>query len=482
MKSSNAAPALFLETEDAPVARSEEPPSCTADEPPSGSCAQTALPPPHRAPAQDASFALKSETPRDRLFAQKSSASWQDWRWQMRNRITSVQRLMEFYPELRNEVGLLDAAAKFPLAITPYYASIIKSLDGKDPVFQMAVPQVQELYDPPFLKNDPLEEDEDMPVPGLVHRYQDRALLLATTTCSMYCRHCTRKRGVGHKDSCITDDSLEKITGYLRAHPEIKDVIISGGDPFTMTTPMIERVLAAVRCVESVDIIRIGTRTPVVMPMRITGELTRMLRKYQPIWVNTHFNHPNEMTPEAAEACAKLVDAGIPVSNQAVLLRGINDEPQVMETLMRKLVKNRVRPYYLFQCDLVRGVEHFRTPISRGIEIMEYLRGRLSGLAIPAYVVDAPHGGGKIPVLPNYVISSSPTNTVLRNFEGMIVNYPEPRAVYTPATAETGSTRAGGVWELAAGKNSLLVPQNSARTKRRCANHGKGPQLLDAAE
>ena len=484
MKSSNAAPALFLENEDTPVARSEEPPSCTSDEPPSGSSTNTltAPPPVQRATHDVASFHLKSETPRDHLFAQKSTANWQDWRWHMRNRITSVPKLLEFYPELRNEVGMLDAAAKFPLAITPYYASIIQSLDGKDPVFQMAVPQVQELYDPPFLKSDPLEEDEDMPVPGLVHRYQDRALVLATTTCSMYCRHCTRKRGVGHKDSCIADESLEKITGYLRKHPEVRDVIVSGGDPFTMTTPMLERVLAAIRCVETVDIIRIGTRTPVVMPMRITGELTRMLKKYQPIWVNTHFNHPNEMTPEAAEACGKLVDAGIPLSNQAVLLRGINDDPHVMETLCRKLVRNRVRPYYMFQCDLVRGVEHFRTPISRGIEIMEYLRGRLSGLAIPTYVVDAPHGGGKIPVLPNYIISSSPTNTVLRNFEGMIVNYPEPRAVYTPGVEETDSNRsAGGVWELAAGKNSLLVPQNSARTKRRCSHH-KGPHLVDAAE
>jgi len=394
----------------------------------------------------------------------------------MRHRITTVAQLLDFFPDLRAQVGLIDAAARFPLAITPYYASIIRQMDASDPVFQMAVPQIQELYDPPFLKNDPLEEDEDMPVPNLVHRYRDRALVLATTTCSMYCRHCTRKRIAGHRDSTIADVQLELVTAYLRAHPEIHDVIVSGGDPFTMTTPALERVLAAIRAVPSVDIIRIGTRTPVVLPMRITGELTRMLRKYQPLWVNTHFNHPNELTPEAVEACARLADAGIPVGNQAVLLRGINDNPQVMETLLRGLVRARVRPYYLFQCDLVRGVEHFRTPISRGIEIMEYLRGRLSGLAIPTYVVDAPHGGGKIPILPNYVVSVSPTHTVLRNFEGMLVNYPEPRATYTASPAVTDAAAAGGVWDLATGRSSLLMPMNSSRNRRRA--HNRGPSLL----
>jgi lysine 2,3-aminomutase len=397
----------------------------------------------------------------------------------MRNRITSVSQLLECFAELRSQVGLGDAAARFPLAITPYYASIVRSLDGSDPVFQMAVPQIQELYDPPFLRNDPLEEDEDMPVPQLVHRYRDRALLLATTTCSMYCRHCTRKRIAGHRESTVTDTQLEQITAYLTQHPEIHDVVVSGGDPFTLTTPMLERVLAAVRAVPTVDIIRIGTRTPVVMPMRITGELTRMLRKYHPIWVNTHFNHPNELTAEAAEACARLADAGVPLGNQSVLLRGINDNPQVMEMLLRGLVRMRVRPYYLFQCDLVRGVEHFRTPVSRGIEIMEYLRGRLSGLAIPTYVVDAPHGGGKIPVLPNYVVSTSPTHTVLRNFEGMLVNYPEPRSVHYPgATGPAEGNAINGVWELASGRNSLLVPVNSNRLRRR--SHHRAPHLLEA--
>jgi lysine 2,3-aminomutase len=394
----------------------------------------------------------------------------------MRHRVTGVARLLEFFPELRAEVGLHEAAATFPLAITPYYASIIRRLDASDPVFQMAVPQIQELYDPPFLKNDPLEEDEDMPVPNLVHRYADRALLLATTTCSMYCRHCTRKRIAGHRDSTVTDCQLEQISAYLQEHPEIRDVVISGGDPFTMTTPALERVVATVRAVPTVDVIRIGTRTPVVLPMRITADLTRMLRKYHPIWVNTHFNHPNELTPDAAAACARLVDAGIPVGNQSVLLRGINDAPEIMETLLRGLVRMRVRPYYLFQCDLVRGVEHFRTPLSRGIEIMEYLRGRLSGIAIPTFVVDAPHGGGKIPVLPNYVVSTSPTHTVLRNFEGMLVNYPEPRSASYSAQPGPEAGGPAGVWELAAGRASMLAPANSNRNRRRL--HNRGPMLL----
>ncbi len=476
MKSSTApAPVLFEAAEEPPSVRPDEPPSCTStDEPPS--CTST-LP---TAPASI--FSLQSDSPRDLFFALKGTAAWNDWRWQMRNRVTSLQRLTELFPELQNQIGLADAMAKFPMAITPYYASLIRSMDGTDPVFQMAVPQIQELYDPPFLKNDPLEEDEDMPVPNLVHRYKDRALILATTTCSMYCRHCTRKRIAGHHDSCISVEDIGRVADYLRRHPEVHDVIVSGGDPFTMATPSLERVLAAIRSVPSVDIIRIGTRTPVVMPMRITRDLAAMLRKYGPIWVNTHFNHPNEITPEAAEACGRLVDAGIPMNNQSVLLRGINDQPQVMETLVRGLLKIRVKPYYLFQCDLVRGVEHFRTPISRGIEIMEYLRGRVSGLAIPNYVVDAPHGGGKIPVLPNYVISSSPTHTVLRNFEGMLVNYPEPRgAVYTQAAAGDADSPVNGVYDLASGRHSSLVPHNSSRTLRRQAHHQQEDSLAAGA-
>ena len=392
---------------------------------------------------------------------------WEDWRWQMRNRIRSVDQLQRSFPALRNPRTLAKVIEKFPMAITPYYASLIRHADYSDPIFQMCVPQARELVDPPFLRADPLEEGEDMPVPGLVHRYPDRALLICTTTCSAYCRHCTRKRVAGTRESSISPVRLRQVVAYLSAHPEIKDVIVSGGDPLTMSTGAIERVLTALRSVPSVEIIRIGTRVPVVLPQRVTERLTQMLRAHHPIWINTHFNHPNELTPEAAEACGRLVDAGIPLGNQSVLLRGVNDDPQVIERLCRGLVRMRVRPYYLFQCDLVRGVEHFRTPLSRGIEIMEYLRGRLSGLAIPSFVVDAPHGGGKIPLLPNYIISTSPTHTVLRNFEGMLVTYPEPNCPPPNREQDLSPDAPRGVWELATGKVSAVVPAHSARHERR---------------
>jgi len=390
-----------------------------------------------------------------------------DWRWQMRNRLRTIAQLRESFPSLDVSSGLIEAARKFPLAVTPYYASLIRRPDASDPVFRMCVPQPEELRDPAFLRDDPLEEDEDMPVPGLVHRYPDRALLLVTTTCSAYCRHCTRKRVAGMHESSITAPRLQQAVAYLRRHSEITDVILSGGDPFTMATEALERVLAALRTVPSVQVIRLGTRTPVVLPQRITDELVGMLRRYHPVWVNTHFNHPNELTPEAEEACARLVDAGIPLGNQTVLLRGVNDDPRTIEDLCRGLVRRRVRPYYLFQCDLVRGVEHFRTPLSRGIEIMEYLRGRVSGLAIPTFVVDAPHGGGKIPVLPNYVVSMSPTHTVLRNFEGMLVAYPEPGIPDSEAPRPADAGRPPGVHDLASGGATSIRPAHLARIERR---------------
>ena len=428
------------------------------DEPPLGACEKedVSKPPPSQ-PAETPAVPILRQHPK-----------WNDWRWQVQNRIRTFDDLVQFFPALRPHTGIAKVAEKYPMAITPYYASLVKQPDYADPVFQLSVPQVKELYDPDFLHADPLEEEEDMPVPGLVHRYRDRALIMATTTCSMYCRHCTRKRVAGTQETTISVCQLDGITNYLHAHPEIKDVIISGGDPMTMPTSLLERILTAVRRVGSVEIIRIGTRVPVVLPQRITAELTQMLAKYHPLWINTHFNHPNEITPESSAACARLANAGLPLGNQSVLLRGINDDPQTMEVLCRQLVRIRVRPYYLFQCDLVRGVEHFRTPISRGIEIMEYLRGRLSGLAIPTFVVDTPQGGGKIPILPSYVVSVSPTHTVLRNFEGMMVNYPEPvepvRRTVPPPSSKAGSH---GVWEMAAGHASSIVPFSAHRQKRR---------------
>ena len=335
-----------------------------------------------------------------------------EWKWQLRNKITEIQN------------GSEDAAKKFPVSITPYYYSLIRKFDLSDPIFRMVAPQVEELEE--SMPTDPLCEDDMSPVPGLVHRYPDRALLISTTLCSVYCRYCTRKRSVGVSDHVISKCQLERIISYLKNNPQITDVIISGGDPLTFDTPKLEEILKAVRDVESVQIIRIGTKIPVVLPQRVDKELVDMIAQYHPIFVNTHFNHPREITVESKQACERLVNAGIPVGNQSVLLKGVNDDKLVYEELCRKLIQMRVRPYYLFQCDLVNGVEHFRTRVAKGIEIMEYLRGRLSGLAIPQYVIDAPGGKGKIPILPNYLISQTPEKVILRNYQGEIVEYPEP--------------------------------------------------------
>jgi len=395
----------------------------------------------------------------------KKLSQWNDWRWQIRNRIRSLDQLSKYVPLLSGRYELQKVIEKYPMAITPYYASIIQRADMSDPVFRMSVPNIQEMFDPPCLSDDPLEEHQDMPVPGLVHRYRDRALLIATTMCSMYCRHCTRKRIAGTRENAISARRMRQAQEYLFNHPEITDVIVSGGDPLTMSDAAIEAVLSMLRSVPSVQVIRIGTRVPVVLPMRITDELVEILKKYHPLWINTHFNHPNELTDEARAACAKLADAGIPLGNQTVLLRGVNDDPQIIEQLCRGLISTRVRPYYMYQCDLVRGVEHFRTSVRKGMEIMEYLRGRVSGIAIPTFVVDAPHGGGKIPVLPTYVVSMSPTHTVLRNFEGLLVSYPEPAVDMEPETTATSSEP--GVWELVSGKADVILPARNQRMGRR---------------
>jgi len=426
---------------------------------------QSDEPPPTSLLDQACSEKCYANSDKDNL---KNRSGWSDWKWQMGNRIRNTPQLLDFFPKLENKFVLSNVIKKYPLAITPYYASLINQLNDSDPIFAMCVPQIKELEDFDCLSEDPLEENEDMPVPGLVHRYPDRALVIVTTTCASYCRHCTRKRMAGTRECSISARRLQQVTDYLLAHPEISDVIVSGGDPLTMPTEAIEVVLSSLRSVESIQVIRIGTRVPVVLPMRITAELVEMLRKYHPLWINTHFNHPNELTPEAIAACSRLADAGIPLGNQTVLLRGVNDSPQIIEQLCRGLVHMRVRPYYLYQCDLVHGVEHFRTPLSRGIEIIEYMRGRVSGIAIPTFVVDAPHGGGKIPIMPNYIVSMSPTHTVLRNYEGLMVNYPEPKikTLSTPQV-ELGQSVRTGVWELASGKASIIQPINLSRDKRR---------------
>ena len=351
-----------------------------------------------------------------------------DWKWQFAHRITTTEQLTQLLPLSQQEQDEINTClGAFRMAITPYYASLIDPNNPDDPIRKQAVPSILETHVDENDLCDPLGEMADSPVPHVVHRYPDRVLLLVTLQCAMYCRHCTRRRAVGEEDKPITEAQLQRAVDYIRAHTEIRDVLISGGDPLTMSTAKLEHIIASLRVINHVEIIRIGTRVPVVLPMRITPELTDMLRKYHPIWINTHFNHPNELTPESARACAALVDAGIPLGNQTVLLRGVNDNAETMKRLLLGLVKMRVRPYYLYQCDLSCGIGHFRTRVEAGIEIMHQLTGNISGYALPKYVIDAPGGGGKIPLGYDYVVNRDDREVVLENYRGQRYRYPQPK-------------------------------------------------------
>ncbi len=352
---------------------------------------------------------------------------WNDWKWQLKNRIMRASELADVLPLSEGEQQDIRLCLnKFRMAVTPYYASLMDPHDPHCPIRMQAVPSIEETYVSPQEMLDPLNEEHDSPVKNIVHRYPDRVLLLVTHTCAMYCRHCTRRRVVGEEDRFITPKELDAAVAYISKNSSIRDVLISGGDPLTMGDAALERIISRLRAVEHVEIIRIGTRVPVVMPMRITPSLLCMLRKYQPIWINTHFNHPKELTEEAVAACGAIVDAGIPLGNQSVLLRGINDNTQTMKELLLKLVKARVRPYYLYQCDMSQGLSHFRTRVETGVEIVQSLTGNISGYAIPRYVIDAPGGGGKIPINPEYVISMDDSEVVMRNYEGKTFRYPQP--------------------------------------------------------
>ncbi|MDD2282552.1 MAG: lysine 2,3-aminomutase, partial [Eubacteriales bacterium] len=367
------------------------------------------------------------------MFKNVTSEEWNDWHWQLKNRITDVETLKQVInltPE--EEEGIRRCLDSLRMAITPYYASLIDPEDPDCPIRRQAVPTSRELIRSPSDMLDPLAEDLDSPAPGLTHRYPDRVLFLVTDQCSMYCRHCTRRRMAGTNDQALPREQIEKALDYIRRTPQVRDVLLSGGDALLISDKQLEWIIKSLREIEHVEIIRIGTRTPVVMPQRITPALVDMLKKYHPIWINTHFNHPREMTEEAAAALARLADAGIPLGNQSVLLRGVNDCLGVMKALVHALVKNRVRPYYIYQCDLSQGIEHFRTSVSKGIEIIEGLRGHTSGFAVPTFVVDAPGGGGKIPVMPQYLISQSPDRVVLRNYEGVIATYAQPADYQSP--------------------------------------------------
>lgn len=406
-----------------------------------------------------------------RIFKDVPDSDWQDWKWQVRNRIETLEDLKKYIdltPE--EEEGVKQCLSSLRMAITPYYLSLINPDDPGDPIRRQAVPTGLELHKAEADLLDPLHEDTDSPVPGLTHRYPDRVLLLITDQCSMYCRHCTRRRFAGQTDAMISMDQIDKSIEYIRNTPEIRDVLLSGGDALMLSDDLLEYIVKSLREIPHVEIVRIGSRTPVVMPQRITPELCSMLKKYHPIWINTHFNHPGEITPEAARACALMADAGIPLGNQSVLLAGVNDCVHVMRELVHGLVKMRVRPYYVYQCDLSLGLEHFRTPVSKGIEIIEGLRGHTSGYCIPTFVVDAPGGGGKTPVMPNYVISQSPGKVILRNFEGVITTYTEPSHYEHTCTCDycTGKKKHEliGVAGLEQGVQLALEPKDLARNKR----------------
>ncbi len=361
------------------------------------------------------------------LFKDVAEEDWNNWKWQMRNAIRDIPSL-EKVLNLTNEEHkhLSQTLGKFKMAITPYYAALMSKEDRACPVRMLAVPVLNELHIAPSDLSDPLHEDIDSPVPGLTHRYPDRALLLVTNECSMYCRHCTRRRIVGETDDDMEKRNLEKAFEYIRNNPEIRDIVISGGDPLILSDNRIDYILGELRKIEHVEIIRIGSRMPVVLPQRITDNLCQIIKKHHPVYLNTHFNHPKEITAEAQTACEKLANCGVQMGNQAVLLKGINDCSNIMKSLMHNLLKIRVKPYYIYQCDLSEGISHFRTTISKGIEIIENLRGHTSGLAVPTFVVDAPGGGGKIPVMPDYLISQTEKRVVLRNYEGMITSYTQP--------------------------------------------------------
>lgn len=403
------------------------------------------------------------------LWKNVSSEQWNDWRWQVANRVTTLEDLKKVLPLTQEEeFGINECLKNLRMAITPYYASLINPDDPDDPIRRQSVPTIKELHISKADMKDPLHEDTDSPVKGLTHRYPDRVLFLITDKCSMYCRHCTRRRFAGHTDSSLPMRDIERAIRYIRNTPEVRDVLLSGGDPFLTSDERLEYIIKNLRSIPHVEIIRIGTRTPVVLPQRITPQLVNMLKKYHPIWINTHFNHPDELTDKAREACTMLADAGIPVGNQTVLLRGVNDCVNIQKKLVQGLVKSRVRPYYIYQCDLSQGIEHFRTKVSKGIEIIEGLRGHTSGFCVPTFVVDAPGGGGKIPVMPQYVISQSPSKVIMRNYEGVITTYTEPQYLENECTcAECRKQKIStGIAGLIEGRGLSLEPTVLERRDR----------------
>jgi lysine 2,3-aminomutase len=386
-----------------------------------------------------------------RLWRDVPESLWKDWKWHFRHRITSINQLSQYIPLSSEIKGQLNLVTKrYPLSVTPYYLSLINPDDPDDPIMKQAVPSDLEMTMSTIGLEDPLAEKEDSVVPGLVHRYPDRVLMVLTNMCPMLCRHCTRKREWRHGGWVRTEGEIATMLDYLRRNDAVRDVVISGGDPLTLSTRRLESVISRVREIKHIEIIRIGTRFPVVLPQRIDNELCAMLSKYGPIWLNTHFNHPREITPEAAEACDRLLRSGVPVNNQSVLLRGVNDNVKTMLKLCQGLLRIKVRPYYLFQCDEVQGTEHLRTPVETGIKIIEGMRGFTSGLAVPTFVLDLVQGGGKVPLQPNYVLSQTEDELLLKNYEGNIYRYRNPNPKSTRRVVRREITVSGAMESLLA--------------------------------
>jgi len=435
-----------------------------SDEPPQSGATEE---PPHRS--------LPRASHRVPIWANVPDSQWDDWRWQLSHRLNSLDELSQII-HLTDEEVEGCRSHHFRVDITPYFASLIDPEDPDCPIRRQVIPTSRELVAFDGMYADSLNEDGHSPVPGLVHRYPDRVLMLVTTQCASYCRYCTRSRIVGDPGAQFRRSDYDAQIDYIARTPQVRDVLLSGGDPLVLPQRILEDLLRRLREIPHVEIIRIGSRVPVFMPQRITPELVAMLCQFHPLWMNLHFNHAKELTPEVAAAVARMADAGIPLGAQTVLLAGVNDSVEVMKELVHKLVLNRVRPYYLYQCDLVEGAGHFRTSVSKGIEIIESLRGHTSGYAIPTYVVDAPGGGGKIPVMPQYLISQAPGKVVLRNFEGFITTYNEPND-YTGHTAarpeQSGrNSDAGqeGVAGLLAGSADNIKPQGFDQAHQRGAS------------
>ncbi|HUF88095.1 MAG TPA: KamA family radical SAM protein [Thermohalobaculum sp.] len=366
---------------------------------------------------------------RRRFFSHVGWQEWNDWRWQLRARIKSLHELERVFTLSDGERdAVLRHKGSLPVGITPYYAGLMSPTDPEEPLRRTHIPVGQEFLRVPGEADDPLGEDHDSAVPGLVHRYPDRVLFLATGFCSTYCRYCTRSRMVGEPggEYSFSRTQWEQALAYIAAHPEIRDVLISGGDPLTLADEKLDYLLGRLRAIRHVEFVRLGTKVPVVLPMRVTRELVRVLRRHHPLWMSLHFTHPAELTEEVSRATERLADAGIPLGSQTVLLKGVNDSLPVMKKLMHGLLMRRVKPYYLYQCDPITGSAHFRTPVSKGLEIIEGLRGHTTGYAVPQFVVDAPGGGGKIPLLPDYVVGRDGDDLLLRNFEGNVYRYPDP--------------------------------------------------------